>query len=128
MQDIFNKSYSIEANMLGNSSGLLLCAQKNKAEVGVKSIDSYSFSQRRVTPAGSPPNRFTEAKQNKTVSLNTSAQGHQLQSHDLIRAALHFVISAGVDYGSGSILLLPSDSEQCQRNLLAIRVCFKQSV
>lgn len=55
-----------------------------------------------MTPAGSPPNTFTEAKQNKTVSLNTNVQGHQLQSHNLIWAALYFVISVGGDSGRGS--------------------------
>lgn len=56
------------------------------------------------------------------MDFNTSAQGHQLQSHNLFWAALYFVISAGVDCGSGSIsttLLLPRVSEQCQRNQLA---------
>ena len=90
----------------------------------------HSLSQRRMTLAGSPSNRFTGAKQNKTVGLNTSAQGHRLQSSNLLQTALYFVISVGVGCGSGSInasLLLPSVCEQCQRNRLEIRVGFKQS-
>lgn len=83
-----------------------------------------------MTLAGSPSNRFSEAKQSRTVGLNTSAQGHRFQSSNLLWAALYFVISVGVDCGSGSInatLLLPSVCEQCQRNQLEIWVGFMQS-
>lgn len=91
---------------------------------------SYSLSQRRMTLARSPSNRFSGAKQNKTVGFNTSAQGHWLQSSNLLWVAMYFVISVGEDCGSGSInaiLLLPSVCEQCQRNQLEIRVSCKQS-
>lgn len=91
---------------------------------------SYSLSQRRMTPAVSPPNRFTRAKQNKTVGLKTSAQGHRLQSSNLLWEALYFVVSVSVDCGSGTIsavLLLPSVCEQRQRYPLEIWVAFKQS-
>lgn len=104
--------------------------RRTKVEVKVESLHTIILLVTEENDTSQVTPRFTGAKQTKTVSLKTGAQGHRHQSSNPLWSALLFVISVGVDCGSGSIntiLLLPSVCEWCQRNQLEIRVGFKQS-